>query len=105
LRPLTPLVVWNTDNRALQHGGVPGQGLLYLDGRNVLATRDNDVLLAVTQFDRAISVHHAQVPRMEPPAPERFGGGVWIREVSLHDNVAAHHDLTQRLAVARAIAH
>src|ERR1700738_2542789 len=47
LRPLTPFVVWNTDYGALQHRGVPGQGLLHLDGRNILTARDDDVLLAV----------------------------------------------------------
>src|SRR5579859_5375837 len=105
LRPLPPLVVWNTDDRGLQHRGVPREGLLHLDGRNVLSARDNNVLLAVAQFDGTIGMHHAQVPRMEPPAAERFGGGVWIREVSRHHEVAAHHDLTQRFAVARDIAH
>ncbi len=43
-----------------------------LDGGNVLAARDNDVLKAILDFDITVGVTHRQVAGMEPAAFERF---------------------------------
>ena len=70
--PLAPVLVGDGDDRALQHGRVAGDGLLDLDGRDVLAAGDDDVLLAVAQLDVAVRVHHRQVAGVEPAAAERL---------------------------------
>src|SRR5207247_8946643 len=41
------------------------------------------------------------VARMHPPVADRFRGRLGIVVVALHDDVAADHDLAERLAVAR----
>src|SRR2546425_922604 len=105
LRPLAPLLVRDGDHRALEDGGVPGDRLLDLDGRDVLAARDDDVLLPVAQLDVAVGMPDADVARVEPAAAEGLGGGVGLLEVTLHDVVPAHDDLAQRLAVLADVAH
>src|SRR5262245_40173643 len=105
LGALPPLLVRNRHHRALEDGRVLGDGLLDLDGRDVLSTGDDDVLLAVAELDVAVGVPDTDVPRVEPAAPERLGRGVGLLEVALHDVVAAHDDLAQRLAVLRNVSH
>src|SRR5215831_3044695 len=105
LGALSPLLVRNRHHRAFEDGRVLGDGLLDLDGRDVLPTRDDDVLLAVAELDVAVGVPDADVSRVEPPAPERLGRGVGLLEVALHDVVAAHDDLAQRLAVLTHVSH
>ena len=72
--PLAPLLVGDGDDGALQHGGVAGDRLLDLDGRDVLAAGDDDVLLAVAQLDVAVGCQHAEVAGVEPAAAEGLGG-------------------------------
>ena len=43
---------------------------------------------------------HGQIARVEVPAVERASRRVGILEVTLHDDVPAHDDLADRLAVA-----
>src|SRR5712691_10656831 len=74
--PLAPPLVGDRDHRALEHGGVLGDGLLDLDRRDILTARDDDVLIPVA-----------------------------LLEVARHDVVAAHDDLTERLAVLRHVVH
>src|SRR5689334_7224034 len=54
LGPLAPFLVGYGHDRALHHRGTPGLALLDLDGGDVLAARDDDVLLAVAQLDVAV---------------------------------------------------
>src|SRR5262245_21105828 len=61
LRPLAPGVVGDGDDRALEHRRVPRDRLLDLDGRDVLAAGDDDVLLAVAELDVAVGVPDADV--------------------------------------------
>src|SRR5438105_3220567 len=42
---------------------------------------------------------------MKPTAPESRLGGIRIFEVAFHDDVAAHHNLPERIAVSRHVAH
>src|SRR5438067_3158742 len=51
LGDLAPAIVGNRDYSALEHGRVACDRLLHLDGRDVLAARDDDVLLTVAQLD------------------------------------------------------
>src|SRR6059036_3861536 len=80
--PLAPPLVGDRDHRALEHGRVLGNGLLDLDRRDVLAARDDDVLLPVAQLDVAVGVPHGDVARVEPPAAERLGRGLGLSEVA-----------------------
>src|SRR5881396_3145536 len=105
LRDLAPALVRHGDHRHLEHVGVARDRLLDLDGRDVFAARDDDVLLAVAQLDVAVGVHDRHVAGVEPAAAKGFGGGGRIVEVTGHDVVAAHHHLSQRLTVGRHVAH
>jgi hypothetical protein len=63
---------------ALQDGRMAHERLLDLDGRDVLAARDDDVLGAVAQLDVAVRVPHAEVARVEPASrgrPSRWPRG------------------------------
>src|SRR5262249_2187733 len=66
LGPLAPGLVGDGDHGALQHGRVLRDRLLDLDRRNILAARDDDILLAVAQLDIAVGVPDAQVAGVEP---------------------------------------
>src|SRR2546421_11773821 len=56
LGALAPGVVWNRDHRTLQHSRVPGEGLFHLDGRYILAPRNDDVLFSVPELDVDVGV-------------------------------------------------
>jgi hypothetical protein len=53
---LAPLLVRHPDHRRFQHRGIAVDRLLDLDGGDVLAARDDDVLLAVAELERAVGV-------------------------------------------------
>src|SRR5712691_10816574 len=82
LGPLAPLLVGNGNHGALHHRGVLGHALLHLDGRDVLAPGDDDVLLRVPKLDVAVGMPYSDIARVKPAAPERLGGGVGLLEVS-----------------------
>ena len=46
-------------------------------------------------------MHHREIAGVEPAAGEGGLGGRRVLQIALHDDVAAHHDLAQRRAVAR----
>jgi hypothetical protein len=46
--------------------------VFHLDGRDVLAARDDDVLAAVLDLDVAVGVLHGQVAAVEPAAGKGF---------------------------------
>jgi hypothetical protein len=52
------------------------QGILHLDGRDVLAARDDHVLLAVRDFEVA-GLQRAAVAGVEPPALQRPADVGW----------------------------
>ncbi|MNG93656.1 hypothetical protein D3C79_526310 [compost metagenome] len=76
------------------------QGVLDLDGGDVLATGNDDVLEPVLDLDIAVGMPHGQVAGVEPAATEGFGGGFRVFQVTLHHRVAAHEDFAQGIAVA-----
>ena len=102
---LAPAVVRHRHHGAQAHRRMAIQRLLDLDGRDVLAARDDDVLGPVLQLHIAVRVHHPQVARMEPAAGKGFVGRGRVLQVALHHQVAAEHDLAQRLAVGRHLGH
>src|SRR5438477_12289411 len=77
-RSLAPFLVGDSHDSALHDRRVPGHRLLYFDGRDVLATRDDNVLLAVAQFNVVIGVPYADIARVEPATPERCGSCIGI---------------------------
>src|SRR5215210_7241535 len=102
---LAPLLVGYGHDGGLHDGRVAGDGLLHLDGRDVLTTRDDDVLVAVPDLHVPIRVPHGHVARVVPAAFERFLGGLLVLEVAFGYHVAVHHDLTHRLPVALDVVH
>jgi hypothetical protein len=67
-RRLAPLGVGLGHHRGGQHVGVAVQHVLHLDGRDVFAARNDDVLAAVLDLDVAVGVLHGQVAGVEPAA-------------------------------------
>ena len=65
-----------------------------------LSTGDNEVFRPVLDLNRPVWVPHGQIARVEVSAVERASRRVGILEVALHDDVPAHDDLADRLAVA-----
>ena len=93
------------DHGALEHGRMPGDRLLDLDRRDVLAAGDDDVLLPVAELHVAVGVPHRDVAGVEPPAAERLGRRLGLLEVPHGGVVAAHDDLAERRGVARHVVH
>src|ERR671914_2657675 len=74
LGALAPLLVGHRDNSGLHHRRVLGDGLLDLDGRDVLAAGDDDVLVAVPDLYVPVRVPHGDVPGVVPPTLKGLGG-------------------------------
>src|SRR5260370_13250952 len=102
---LAPLQVGRGDRVAFEHGGVRGGGALDFDGGNILAAGNDDVLLAVDDVDVVLFVPHGHVAGAQPAVSHHVGGGLGFTEVTVHDVVAAHHDLADGLHVARDVFH
>src|SRR5262249_51952426 len=105
LRALSPALVRNRDDGALEHGGGSDDRLLDLDARDVLPARDDDVLAAVAPLDVAVGMPDGEVSGVEPAATERGAGRRLVFEVAAHEVVASHDHLAHRLAVPRDVAH
>src|SRR6478672_10111118 len=71
---LAPALVRHPDHGAFHHRGVAVQYLLDLDGGDVLASRDDDVLAPVPDLDVPVGVHHGQVTGQEAAAAGDFPG-------------------------------
>src|SRR5215204_125211 len=105
LGSLAPLLVGYRDDGGLQHGRVVVHRLLDLDGRDVLAAGDDDVLFAVAQLHVTVRVPGGDVAGVVPAALECLGGDVGLLEVALHHGVAARHELPEGLGVAGDVVH
>mmetsp|Transcript_33576 Transcript_33576/g.68684 ORF Transcript_33576/g.68684 Transcript_33576/m.68684 type:complete len:259 (-) Transcript_33576:179-955(-) len=68
---------------------------------DVLTTRNDDVLGPVFQLDVAVWIPHSQVASVEDTAFELLCGRFRILEISFHDGIATHHNLTNGLSIAR----
>src|SRR5690606_38037483 len=69
---LTPLLVRLGNDCNSGDRRVLVDRVLDLDGRDVLATRDDDVLGAILELNVAVRVQHAEVTRVEPAARKGF---------------------------------
>uniref|UniRef100_A0A804LD44 Uncharacterized protein n=1 Tax=Zea mays TaxID=4577 RepID=A0A804LD44_MAIZE len=92
-RRLAPVVVGPRDHRGVEHRGVPEQHRLHLDGADVLAARDDDVLGPVLELDVPVRVAHAEVARAQPPAAHGLLRGPRVLVVPAHDRVPPEHHL------------
>lgn len=99
-RNLAPMLVGLCDNRALHYVVMLDHDLLDLNGADVLATGDDQVLLAVTELDLAIEVDHTQVTGVKPAIPEGLAGCRVVVEIAGHHDVAAHAHFPQGLTVS-----
>src|SRR5215216_496462 len=100
LRALAPLLVRDGDDRGLHDGRVARHGLLHLDGRDVLPTGDDDVLVSVPDLHVPVRMPHCDIAGVVPTTLERLLGRLLVLEVTLGDHVPVHHDLAHRLPVA-----
>src|SRR5690606_4943418 len=96
-----PFRVRPGDHGGSQHGRVAVEHIFHLDGRDVFAPGNDDVLAAVLDLDVTVGVHHSQVARVEPAAGKGLLCGLGILQVALHGDVAAEHDLAHGLPIGR----
>ena len=99
-RHFSPLLVRDRNHHGLVHGRVRDQHFLDFERRDVLAAADDDVFLPIDDQHVAIAVDGRQVSGMEPSALHRVQAVSRPLPVAVHDDVAAGHDLPNRLAVA-----
>src|SRR5690606_34885378 len=97
-RGFAPARVGPRHHRSRQDIGVPVQDVFDLDGRNVLATGNDDVFAAVFDFHIAVGVHDGQVAAVEPATGQGFLRGLGVLQVTLHGDVAAEHDFAHGFA-------
>ncbi len=76
--------VRQADNGNVLYLLVGGEEILYLDGVNVLAAGNNNVLLAVNEPDEAIRVLLRHVSGEKPAVPENGGGGLRVFIIAAH---------------------
>ena len=79
LGPLAPPLIGCGHHRGGGHRRVPADRRLDLDGGDVLAAGDDDVLLPVAQLDVHVGVADGKVTRVVPAARERLPGLPGIR--------------------------
>ena len=96
-----PFLVRPGDHGGLQHLGMAEDHALDLDGRDILAAGDDDVLRAVAQFDIAVRVPDAEVAGMEPAAAEGLVGRGGVFQIALHHQIAPEEHLAHGRAVLR----
>ena len=89
---LAPLLVGHADHGHLGHRLVLVEAVLDLDGRHVLAARDDHVLLAVRDHDVG-PVEMAAVARVEPTAVQRRLGLDRLLPVAREDVIGAGQHL------------
>src|SRR5690606_30320610 len=99
-RGFAPSLIRAGDYRSLQHALVTVEHAFHLDGGDVLAAGNDDVLEAILDLYITIRVADRQVAGVEPAAGKGFLGGAGVFQVALHHGVAAHEDFTDGLAVA-----
>ena len=82
-----------------------GDYLFHLDGRDILATRNDHILCTVTLFDVAIGMPDTNVARVKPPTLKCYSRAFLVPIVAHHHVVPIHHHLTHCLTITRHISH
>ncbi len=101
LGSLAPLLVLHSHHADLLHGRVAHQHAFHFDRRDVLAAADDHVLEPVADFRVAVGVYDRGIAAVKPPAAHGLLRRLRIIVVPLHDDIAAHADLAECLAVVR----
>ena len=105
MRCFAPVLVRHADDGSLLHRRMPHQAALDLDRRDILAARDDDVLETVA--DLGDSRRGARPQRRRSGTSRSriaWASRLGVVVIAFHDDVAAHGDLAQRLAVVRHLA-
>src|SRR3954447_18108715 len=93
-RDFAALLVASPDHRDFDDRRVAGEDVLDLGAVDVLAAGDDHVFLAVDNPDVSLVVLTHQVARMEPATGKRFGGGLRVVPIPVHQIWRAIDDPT-----------
>mmetsp|Transcript_68116 Transcript_68116/g.134433 ORF Transcript_68116/g.134433 Transcript_68116/m.134433 type:complete len:265 (+) Transcript_68116:338-1132(+) len=97
---LSPLRIIPSHDSGSCNLGVFVQNAFHLQGRDVLTSRNNDILRAILQLDVAVRVPNCQISGVKPTSLEGVACSGWILQVTLHDQVAPEENLAHSLAVS-----
>ena len=84
-RDLAQALVGDADDGDVLDGGVAHEVVLDLDGVDVLAAHDDDVLLSVDEPVEAVLVLARHVAGVEPAVDQGLGGGSGVFVVAVHE--------------------
>ena len=98
-RSFAPLLIGDRHTCGFQDVWVRDQHGLECERRDVLTARDDDVLGAVKNLDRAIRVPDCQVARVQHAVSEELAGRCVVLVVSLRADVAEEDDFPDLLSV------
>ena len=93
VNPLYPIGIRDTDDGSLLDSRMPVKDILHLPGIDVLASRDDHVLLPVRDVNESLLVVVSHIPRMKPSVPNRFLCLIGFTPVFCHDSFALYDDL------------
>jgi hypothetical protein len=98
---LAPFIIELGNDRRRRNGGMFVKRVLDLNGRNILAAGNDDVLRPVLELDIAVGMHDTEIAGVKPAAGKGIGGRLRIFQIALHHDIAAEHDFADRFAVMR----
>src|SRR5882757_7700935 len=84
----------DSDYRALPHARVLRQDGLYLEGVDILTTRDDHVFDAVRKVDITLGVHTTAIPGMHPAASDGCSSRVGAVPIPEHDPRSSNRDFS-----------
>ena len=75
-------LVRQTDNSNVLDSGMSSEEVLYLNGVEILAAADDNVLFAVNEVDEAVLVLLSHISGEEPAVLEGFGSSLFVAVVA-----------------------
>src|SRR3546814_9030859 len=93
---LAPPLVGQSDHRARHHVWVTRDDILHLGAKDILATRDDDVLQPVDDRQEALRVEDADVAGVQPAMLVEFGCPFRVAPIAWRQEAASHYDLSRR---------
>ena len=100
-RGFSPFLIRPCNDSRFHHRRVAIEHALDLDGGNVFAAGNDDVLGAILDLDVTVGMAYGQIARMKPATIEGLGRGIRVLQISAHHVIAAKEDLAHRLAIVR----
>jgi len=98
---LAPLGIGPSHHTHRQHGRMLVEGVFHLDGRDVFAARDDDVLGPILELHIAIGIEDPKITTVKPAIGKSLLSGLGILEIALHHGIAPKDHLAHGLAIAR----